>query len=84
MLLEPALVFVTAHHDLWLSFPSDPPSEEGSPGEVRSRCPSAASLATGPENLSQRGQPAGPGRLYESSTSVTDRFKDIGYIFRVR
>jgi hypothetical protein len=39
--------------------PSDPPSEEGSPGEVRSRCPSIASLATGPAGLSQRGVSAG-------------------------
>jgi hypothetical protein len=45
-----------------LSFPSDPPSEEGSPGAVRSRCPTPAvfwpaSLATGPAGLPQRGQP---------------------------
>jgi hypothetical protein len=43
------------------SFPSDPPSEEGSPGKVRSRCPTTAvfwpaSLATGPAGLPQRGQ----------------------------
>jgi hypothetical protein len=41
-------------------FPSDPPSEGGSPGEVRSRCPTttaqrAASLAAGPAGLPQRG-----------------------------
>ena len=41
------------------AFPSDSPSEEGSPGEVRSRCPSAASLATGPAGLPQRGVSAG-------------------------
>jgi hypothetical protein len=44
--------------------PSDPPSKEGSPGEVRSRCPTpaafwAASLATGPAGLSLRGVSAG-------------------------
>ncbi len=45
-------------------FPSDPPSEEGSPGEVRARCPTTAafwpaSLATGPAGLPQRGASAG-------------------------
>ena len=35
--------------------PSAPPSEEGETGEVRPRCLSAASLAAGPVNLSQRG-----------------------------
>ncbi len=45
-------------------FPSDPPSEGGSPGVVRSRCPTPAtfwpaSLATGPAGLPQRGVSAG-------------------------
>jgi hypothetical protein len=45
-------------------FPSDPPSEGGSPGVVRSRCPTTAafwpaSLATGPAGLPQRGVSAG-------------------------
>ncbi len=39
--------------------PSAPPSEEGLPGEVRPRCPSAASLAAGPANLSNEGSPTG-------------------------
>ncbi len=59
--------FTEPNHARCFSFPSDPPSEEGSPGVVRSRCPTttaqrAASLATGPAGLPQRGQPEGPGR----------------------
>jgi hypothetical protein len=49
------LISDTEPHRRRFSFPSVPPSEEGSPGEVRSRCPSAASLATGPAGLPQRG-----------------------------
>ena len=57
-------VFGKLHHVRRIAFPSDPPSEEGSPGEVRSRCPTPAtfwlaSLATGPAGLSQRGVSAG-------------------------
>jgi hypothetical protein len=50
--------------------PSVPPSEEGSPGVVRSRCRSAASSATGPAGLTQRGQPAGPARPRKRSQGV--------------
>ena len=49
------LFCIMTYHARRFFFPSDPPSEEGSPGEVRSRCPSAASLATGPAGLPQRG-----------------------------
>jgi hypothetical protein len=55
-------------------FPSDPPSEEGSPGVFRSRCPTTAafwpaSLATGPAGLPQRGVSAG----FRSANGLAER-----------
>jgi hypothetical protein len=63
-LIDLRLSYRTAVAMRRFSFPSEPPSEEGSPGEVRSRCPTPsafwpASLATGPAGLSQRGVSAG-------------------------
>jgi hypothetical protein len=59
-----SLILVATSCERWFSSPSDPPSEEGSPGEVRSRCPTTAaywpaSFATGPAGLPQRGVSAG-------------------------